>query len=112
VRIDRSGVDVRSRKIVTHQDRVVDPEPDMTLEEIRSQVLAGQCFKASVSVVWRFWLAHGVAASGITAYLNTGGHARRGGADFDLTEEGMPTKIIDDGSTRFPRRLAFRNSHR
>jgi transposase len=59
-----TGGDVRSRKIETHKDwllALVDAEPDLTLEEIRGRLLAAKSFKASVSVVWRFFRRHGIS---------------------------------------------------
>ena len=59
-----TGGDVRSRKIEAHADwllALAEAEPDLTLEEIRGRLLAEKTFKASVSVVWRFFQRHGIS---------------------------------------------------
>jgi transposase len=59
-----TGGDVRSRKIEAHKDwllALVAGEPDLTLEEIRGRLLAEKSFKASVSMIWRFFRRHGIS---------------------------------------------------
>jgi transposase len=59
-----TGGDVRSRGIEAHKDwllALIAAEPDLTLEEIRGRLAVEKSFKASVSVVWRFFRRHGIS---------------------------------------------------
>jgi transposase len=59
-----TGGDVRSHGIEAHKDwllALIAAEPDLTLEEIRGRLTVEKSFKASVSVVWRFFRRHGIS---------------------------------------------------
>jgi transposase len=59
-----TGGDKRSQGIEAHQAWLLSQiaeEPDLTLEEIRGRLAAEHSFKASVSMLWRFFRRHGVS---------------------------------------------------
>ena len=59
-----TGGDMRSRGIEAHQAWLllqIAEEPDLTLEEIRGRLAAEHSFKASVSMLWRFFRRHRVS---------------------------------------------------
>lgn len=59
-----TGGDVRSQAMEAHKDwllSLIDQEPDLTLEEIRARLAVEQAFKASVSMLWRFFHRHRIS---------------------------------------------------
>ena len=75
-----TGGDVRSQAIEAHKDwllSLVAQEPDLTLEEIRARLAVEQSFKASVSMLWRFFRRHRVSFKKNAARRRTGSLRRR-----------------------------------
>ena len=73
------GGDRRSQRIEAHQAWLlsqVAEEPDLTLEEIRGRLAAEHSFKASVSVLWRFFRRHRISFKKNTARRRTGSAGR------------------------------------
>lgn len=70
-----TGGDRRSHALEAHQAWLLSQiaiQPDLTLEEIRGRLLAEHNFKASVSMLWRFYKRHRISFKKNTARRRTG----------------------------------------
>ncbi len=78
-----TGGDRRSHALEAHQAWLLSQiaeEPDLTLEEIRGRLAAEHAFKASVSMLWRFFRRHRISFKKNTARRRTGSAGRGHGA--------------------------------
>jgi transposase len=70
-----TGGDRRSHALEAHQAWLlvlIAEEPDLTLEEIRGRLAAELAFKASVSMLWRFFHRHKISFKKNAARRRTG----------------------------------------